>query len=253
MDTTTQFISIMIILLALVLYAVGVIVARRRRGAFGLRAIPAYDALPLMIGGAIEANRPVHMSFGSAGIGGSNTALALASAELFYRAGQRAAISASPSLITVSDPTAIALGYDVLRRAYVSRQRLNRFRASDVRWYPAGPRALAFAAALTANMAEERVGANILVGNFGPELALIADAAYRRGQPLIAASDQLEGQAVAYALADEPLIGEEIYIAGAYLGAEPGYMAGVITQDMLRWILILALLAGAILAAAGGQ
>jgi hypothetical protein len=252
-DSTIQFLSIIIIILTLVLYVMGAAVLRRRREAFSMRAMPAYDALPMMIGAAIEANRPVHLSSGSTGLGTSDTLLSLATAELFYRALQRAAISPSPPLLTTSDTTFIPLGHDILRRAYASRQFLSRFRATNVRWYPAGPRSLAFAAALTANLGEERVGANILVGSFGPELALIAEAAVRRGQPLIAASDQLDGQAVAYALADQPLIGEELFVAGAYLGTEAGQRSTALTLDVLRWGLIALILVLTVFAAAGGQ
>lgn len=255
MDSTTQFLSIIIILITLAAFGVATVVNRRRRSPTALRSIPAYDALPMMIGATIEANRPVHTSFGSAGIGAATTALALASAELFYRVAQRAAISTASPILTVSDSTAIPLAYGTLRRAYQSRGLVTRYRASSVRWYPVGPRSLAFAAALTATLGDDRVGANVLVGSFGPELALIADAAFRRSQPLIAASDQLEGQAVAYALSDQPLIGEEIFTAGAYLTetGERGQVATVVTLDTLRWLLIVAMIAVAVLTVLGGR
>jgi hypothetical protein len=40
-------------------------------------------------------------------------------------------------------------------------------------------------------------------------------------------------------MADQPLIGEEIFTAGAYLGETASQIAGVVTQDVLRWLLIL--------------
>src|SRR5690606_37600706 len=135
------------------------------------RAIPAYESIPLMIGGAVEANRPVHMSAGSAGLGDTSTVLALATAELFYHVGQQAAIGATSPIITTSDPTMIPLGYDTLRRAYVTRGFLRNYEASGVRWFPAGQRSLAFAGGVTALQGIEHVNANVLAGSFGPELA----------------------------------------------------------------------------------
>jgi hypothetical protein len=161
---------------------------------------------------------------------------------LFYQTAERAAIGGIAPILTVSDPTAIPLGQDTLRRAYQSRDLLERYHRGSVRWYPAGARSLAFAAALTATIGDDRVSANILVGSFGPELALVAEASARRNRPVIAASDQLEGQAVAYVLADQPLIGEEIFTAGAYLDESPSHIAGVVTQDVLRILLIIAIL-----------
>lgn len=231
--------TILILIITFVAMVIGTQVIRRRRAAFPLRAIPAYTSLTPLVGAAIEANRPVHLSAGSAGLGGENTVLALANAELFYRVAQQAAIGATPPLITTSDTTAIPLSYDTLRRAYESRGLLGGYRASSVRWYPAGPRSLAYAAVLTASISVNNVNTNILVGSFGPELALVAEAAARRDQAVIAASDQLDGQAVAYAMSDQPLIGEEIFAAPAYLGDEASFRAALVTQDLLRWLLII--------------
>jgi hypothetical protein len=215
---------------------------RRRPDLFLLREIPAYSAVPMMVGQAIEANRPVHVSWGSAGLGGANTLVTLASAELFYQIAERASIGAASPILTLSDPTALALGQDTLRRAMRSRGMLNRYRGSSVRWYPSGSRSLAFAAALTATMGDDRVGMSAFVGSFGAELALAAGAAIRRDQPFIAASDQLEGQAVALVMADHWLIGEEIFTAGAYLEGTPSQVASLVAQDVLRFLLILVIL-----------
>ncbi|MBZ0292679.1 MAG: hypothetical protein K8L99_08985 [Anaerolineae bacterium] len=250
MDTTTQFLSILVILLVFVLFGASVGVMRRQRNRLALRVIPAYEHVPQMVGAAIEANRPMHLSMGSTGIGNGNTVLSLATAELFYQTARQAAISASSPILTTSNPTSIPLEQDILRRAYASRYLLQRFRSSDVQWYPSGPRSLAFAAALTALVADNHVGGNVLVGSFGSELALILDATYRRGQMSIAASDRLDGQAIAYAMADEPLIGEEIYVAGAYLDDQ---RVSVFTLDVLRWVVILAIVALAIITAFGGR
>ncbi len=241
MDSTTQVITVLILLLAMVVSIIATQFIRRRRELATLRPIPAYAALPLMVGEAIEANRPVHVSFGSASLGGSSTPLALASAELFYQVAQRASIGAAAPILSMSDPTAIPLGQDTLRRAYQTRGLLERYPRGSVRWYPAGARSLAFAAALTATLGDDHIAHNILIGSFGPELALVAEAAARRRQGVIAASDQLEGQAVAYAVSDQPLIGEEIFTAGAYLGASASQSGAVVTLDILRLLLVLAL------------
>ena len=240
-DSTTQLLTTVIILAA---FAVTVIVTqfiRRRKEAFPMRVIPAYEAIPLMIGEAIESGRPMHVSFGGAGLGGSNTALTLASAELFYQVAARNPVGAT--VLTVSDPSALPLGYGTLRRAYADRS--ERIRDASVRWYPAGDRSLAFAAALTGVLGDERVSGNVLIGSFGPEIGLVLEAAARRRQSSIAGSVDLDGQAVAYAMSDQPLIGEEMFVAGAYLGDNATQRGSVVTLDVLRWLLILAILIAA--------
>lgn len=242
MITTTQFISVVLILLTMVVSVVLTAEIRRRKRQFPLRDIAAYEAIPLMVGESIEANRPVHLSLGSAGIGGNSTMLALVGAELCYQITRQAAIGDMPPILTLSDATALPLGQDTLRRAYQSRGLVERFRYSSVRWYPAGTRSLALAAGLTGLIGDDRATSNVLVGSFGPEMALVLEAGARRNLSSIATSDQLEGQAVAYVMAENALLGEEVFTAGAYLGGTPSQVAGVVTIDVLRWVLIVAML-----------
>jgi hypothetical protein len=238
MESTTQVVTTLILLLALALSVIVTQFIRRRKEAFPMRPIPAYDAVPMLIGEAVEAGRPIHVSIGSAGIGGSATALTLASAELLYQVAARNVVGST--VATLSDPSALPLGYGTLRRAYASRQ--DGTRGSSVRWYPAGNRSLSFAAALTGVLGDERPTGSILTGSFGAELALVLEAAARRHQSTIAGSADLDGQAVAYAMADHLLIGEELFVAGAYLGGSATERGSVVTLDILRWLLILGIL-----------
>ena len=66
----------------------------------------------------------------------------------------------------------------------------------------------------------------------------------------IAGSTGLEGMAVSWALADTPLIGEELFTAGAYLGDRASARAELVTQDVLRWLVIGALIAATLFALA---
>ncbi len=155
-------------------------------------------------------------------------------------------------IITVSQTSALPVAQDTLRRAYFSRDRMANWRSGSARWYPAPAYPLAFAAALTATLGDDRVSGNILAGSFGPEMALVLDQARRRGIDSVATSVALDGQAVAWAMADDPLIGEEMFAAGGYLSDTAGQMATVVAQDVLRWLLILAILIPAANALAGG-
>ena len=91
----------------------------------------------------------------------------------------------------------------------------------------------------------ENVSTNILLGHFGPEVGLLSDASDRNNLNLVGASDNLEGQSVLFASTQEPLIGEELFAAGAYLNSDPAHAASLTVQDIFRWLVILALLGGA--------
>jgi hypothetical protein len=250
-DPTVQTFSILLILLTFVVLTIGAQFVRRKRAAFPIRAIAAYQAISDDIGLAIERGRGVHVSFGSAGLGGSTTLWALVTNELLYQISQRASVAGVTPVATMSDPTAVPLAYGTLQAAL--RQRgLSAPRSFDpaVQWYAGGPggRSLAFAAILTGVMAHERMAFNALAGSFGAELALPLLAAQRAGAVSLATSDQVEGQAVAWVMSERPLLGEELYAAGAYLSDRSSALGGVIAQDALRWVVIAALLIPTVLA-----
>jgi hypothetical protein len=89
---------------------------------------------------------------------------------------------------------------------------------------------------------EDKASSNVLVGRFGTEIALVMDAAHRHGRPVIAGSDQLDGLAVVYALADEPLIGEEVFAVPGYLSDTNDEANRNLIIDRLRWLVVLAIL-----------
>ncbi len=76
---------------------------------------------------------------------------------------------------------------------------------------------------------------------------MLAEAADRENASLIAASDNLSAQSVFYASSQTPLIGEELFAAGAYVGAGAAHDASLNVQDILRWLIILAILIGSLL------
>lgn len=239
-NTTLQVFSILFVLMTVFLvYTARFLQARRRDRP--LRPIDGYHKIPIWIGQSIEANRPLHLSLGSAGIGDNSTILSLASAEMFYFVIQDTTIGDIVPIISTTSTAAIPLGQDTLRRAYQSQNRGSQYRAHRARWYPEGKRSIAYAAALTGMMKMEKPQAHILAGSFGPELALILDTAHHQRQPTFAVSDQLEGQAIAFALSDEYLIGEEIFAAPGYLSDNPADKAESVVADVWRGILVLGL------------
>ena len=106
-------------------------------------------------------------------------------------------------------------------------------------WYPQGKRSIAYAAAVGGVVESERPSAHLFAGSFGPELALMIDSADRRGQGSLAVSDQLQGQAVAYAMADQALIGEELFAAASYVVQDGQAPGDAIVMDVWRGLLIM--------------
>ena len=61
---------------------------------------------------------------------------------------------------------------------------------------------------------------------------------------LFGQSDQLDGQAVAWVFSERPLIGEELYVAGAYLPRKPAalHLSQLLAMEGLRMAVILGIL-----------
>ncbi|MFN8379788.1 MAG: DUF6754 domain-containing protein [Anaerolineae bacterium] len=239
MDSTVQTFSILIIMIAFATLAIGSQFVRRKRAAFPIRTITGYQALPDHVGLAIEKGQGLHVSLGSAGLGGATSTTALAANELLYQISLRSSVGGTVPAVTMSEPTAIPMAYGTLQAALRKRGAAPRGTFDPaVQWYAGGARSLAFAAAITGAMANERSAYNVFAGSFGLELALPLLASQRGHAASLATSDQVEGQAVAYGMADQALLGEEMYAAGAYLGDSASALGGVIAQDVLRGLII---------------
>jgi hypothetical protein len=108
-----------------------------------------------------------------------------------------------------------------------------------------------YAAGALPMISDEKVSANVLMGTFGTELALLQEAIDRQNTFGLAGSDNLTAQSIIYALTHEPLIGEEIFATGAYLKQDRFRSASLVAQDGLRWLIIAVILVGALLALLG--
>jgi hypothetical protein len=137
------------------------------------------------------------------------------------------------------------LSQDTLQSTYRSLAAEQRYDPTNARLTGLTP--MAYAAGAMPTIHDEHITANILAGHYGTEIALLTEAGERSQSLTIAGTDNISAQAVLYATADEPLLGEELYAAGAYLGADTAHSASLYTQDILRWLLIVAIMVGAIL------
>ncbi|MFN2297266.1 MAG: DUF6754 domain-containing protein, partial [Anaerolineales bacterium] len=96
----------------------------------------------------------------------------------------------------------------------------------------------------------DRASATILIGAMGSEAALIADTGAQRGSVIAAVTDPV-GQAAVFATTDNPLLGEELFAAGAYLKVHPMHAASLQAQDVLRWGTIIVILAAVVASTLG--
>jgi hypothetical protein len=217
----------------------------RRRAPASLRLIDAYERLNRSVGLAVENGTRLHFSLGRgnliAGRGGS----ALAGLAMLRRLAERTSVSDRPPVVTSGDASLAILSQDTLQSGYRAAGAEDQYRFTTGRL--AGLTPFSYAAGSLATIHDENISANILIGDLGLESALLAEASDRQDTSLIAASDDLSAQSVFFVSAQDPLIGEELFAAGAYVGAGAPHEASLHVQDILRWLIILAVLLGSLL------
>jgi len=236
-------IALIIFLVAAVLLLAFTFLRRKSPAVF--RKIEAYERLNRAVGLAVEGGTRLHVSIGRGNLFTARGGSALAGLAMLRRLSERTSLSDHPPVVTSGDASLAILSQDTLQAGYRAAGAEDQYRFTTGRLTGLTP--FAFAAGTIPIMRDEKVSANVIIGDLGPEAALLADAADTENADLIAASDNLSAQSVLYASSQEPLIGEELFAAGAYLGAGKSHEASLQVQDLLRWLIILAILGGAAL------
>jgi hypothetical protein len=218
---------------------------RRDKSGHVLRSLNSLRRTRRAIGLSVEDGKRIHVSIGKASIISPRNASGLVGLSTIDRISQFSIISDRPPVASSGDGSLAILSQDTLRSTYRSANVLDQFNPHQGRL--TGPTPFSYIAGTMPLMRGEGVSTNILIGSFGPEVGLLLDSANQGRTFTLAGSEALDAQAVMYAMADEPLIGEELFAAPAYLQGTPMQVASLRAQDVLRWVLIAALLIGALL------
>jgi hypothetical protein len=241
--------ALVIVVLAALLLVGLTLLGRRRTSPAVLRPIEAFQRLTHAIGLAVENGTRLHISLGRGNLFTSRGASALAGLAMLRRLTERTSVSDRPPIVTAGEASLAILSQDTLQAGYKAAGAEEQYRPTTGRLTGLTP--FSYAAGTIPVTRDENVSANVVLGDFGVEAALLAEAADRENTHLIAASDNLSAQSVLFAAAQDPLIGEELFASGAYVGAGPSHEASLQVQDILRWLIIAAILAGALLRFAG--
>jgi hypothetical protein len=240
-------ISLGLLILTSVLLIGGILLRRRFPGAF--RPIEAYERLNRAVGLAVESGTRLHISLGRGNLFTARGASALAGLAMLRRLTERTSLSDRPPVVTSGDASLAILSQDTLQSGYRAAAAEDQYRFSTGRLTGLTP--FSYAAGTVPVAHDENVSTNVFIGDFGAESALLVEAAERENSALIAASDNISAQSVFYASAQDPLIGEELFAAGAYVGAGATHEASLVVQDVLRWLFIIAILIGSLLKLVG--
>jgi len=243
--------TILLLLLSIVVLLIVQLVLRRRKGpAPEIRPLAAFQDLRDELAQAAESGRAIHVALGSGGLTGEDAGVSLAALRVVDGLVDNAVSYRVPLIVSVGDPTLLPLAQDALRRAYERRGLAELYNPGWVRFVAPSP--LAYAAGAAIITADPAVATNIVAGSFGAEATLLADAGIRRELAQVAAVTTPGAAGALYAATDRLAVGEELFAAGALISSERRYLAGLFTQDVLRVVLVVAILVSAVVALVSG-
>jgi len=208
-----------------------------------LRPLRALSRLRHAVNLTVESGKRLHISLGRGEITHPRTAAAFVGLKATEQLMEQTVLSDRPTVITSGTGVLGILARDTLHSAYRTADEEARYRSTYGRVTGLTP--FSYAAGTLRTMQDKHTAANFLIGSFGPEIALMADADVE-GALTIGGTDSIAAQAVLCAAADETLIGEEVFASGAYLGNAPLHGTSLLTQDIFRWVIIFVIVGGAL-------
>lgn len=217
----------------------------KRKTPVRLRVIPALTRLYRSVGLSVEDGTRLLLALGKTSLLTPSGGASLAGLGLLRHLTERTSLSDRPPVAVAGESSLALLSQDTLEAGYQAAGAGEYYAATSGRLTGMTP--FSSAAGTMPILSDEGVSSTVLLGHFGLEAALVAEAADRQNAFLLGSSDELAAQAALYASAQDVLLGEELYASGAYLGATPSHTASLTIQDILRWGIILVLLAGALL------
>jgi hypothetical protein len=236
-------IFVLVFLILIMVYASG----DRKIPIENFRVINAFNRLKQALGLAVETGNRLHLSLGRGKIIGLQSSIGFESLSLLSQISNITSTTDRPTLTSAGEGAWMILSQDTMRGAAEAIDVPFDFSQGRLTGFTPLP----FAAGAVDVALNEEVGTNILVGHFGGELALITEAGERGGSVNIGGTDNIPGQAIMFAAAHEPLIGEEVFAGGAYMGAGEAHKASLRAQDILRWVVIIMIVVGAVLKLVG--
>jgi hypothetical protein len=211
-----------------------------------LRPLASIDGLAGQIGRAIESGRQLHLTLGQASLIGNASPTSLSATAVLDNLAKDGCANGTPPLITVGDGTLLPLAQGSLQNALAIAGRSGDFDLSLTQFVAHNTDPFAYSAGVAALLQQQRVASNIMVGRFGPEIAIMAEAANRQNIEQVIGTDDPTALAVAMTVTENVLIGEELFATSAYLEGRPSQLASLQLQDILRWIVVFFILGTAV-------
>ena len=191
-----------------------------------------------------EVGLPIHVATGASEPGATGpTAASLASLVITQRIAEAVIRRGGSVIATTGDIVSLAAVRGSLRQAYRQTGFAADYRGSNVQLV-AHQAPIPYAAGVTQRYAVESMDMSVVVGDYGAEALLIGEEGARRRLPQISGAVTLSALPALTLSTDATLIGEELFALEAYLTPNEASKARLVTQDTLRGVIVLLIIAG---------
>ena len=218
----------------------------RRGGTIFIRKIAGLDAVDEAVGRATEMGRKIVYI---PGIQDMDNVQTLAGIAILGRVARTTAQYETPLEVPVCRSLVMVAARETLREAYLSEGRPDGY--NDEMVYYLTDDQFGYAAELEGIMVREKPATVFMQGCFYAESLILAETGNAIGAIQIAGTAMPAQLPFFVAACDYTLLGEELFVAGAYLSREPRQLGSLKGQDVGKAIILLMLLIGIVIQTAG--
>jgi len=230
-------------LCVLALLALGMnLLVHRKHPYTGLRKTSAVRSSEILSQAAAEQGKRLTIGLG---LDVADSVTAMASLPVLAALTRRSIFTDQPVRATSGGGTLASLSQSLVRGTYKGAVAPELFKPDYA--LLAGLSPYAYLAGLLPQAASRANAGIMLYGPHRPESLLAADIAERKRNPVIVLTSDLSAQAVLLASSAQLSFGEDYFDGGASLQVNPSAAAALQAQDLLRIVITIGLIAGAVL------
>ena len=201
-----------------------------------IRKIPALDAIEEAVGRSVELGRPTFFTVGGAAMGGGWTGGALAAISMLRYTAMVCAQKGSKLWAGTSIIDHVPIADEAMRTGFLEGGAPELYNyETDMKWFP---NQMAYIAGCAGLYARDPPASQILLGSYMAECLAMCEVARRGGAFLIGGTDYRPYMPYMIAICDYALIGEEIFIASAYVSDDLPLKNTIWAEDIAKIILL---------------
>jgi hypothetical protein len=209
---------------------------------FGLRSLPFVQHIRQQISLSAERGGLLNLTLGRAGLTGASGPVSVTALILQEQLTDESNRFDVPSVVSSGDGTLFIAsrsggGMPPMRGSGHPGGNMER-----ALFLAPAENPMSYGAGVTWLLNEEHTANSVAVGRLGSEIGLIAETALRGKIQNFAGVDDPTAMAIANATTDNVLLGEELFAAPTYFSLTLARLASLRAQDVLRWLIAIALL-----------